>query len=338
MRFPQTRKGEEQAAALRARVYAEVDAGTFDYAKVFPRSKQAKRYAKCPANHITVVDALKTYLLRKERHLAYSTLRDYEQRIYRHLIPAFGHLALSQLSASLVREWYQDLPLSGKAINNILIPLRDICREAYQDEILERDSLARIRALPHRSREPEPFSRAEVRKLLRELQHRSVMARCYFQFAFGSGLRTSELLALQWQDIDLSKNTVFVCQAKVREKLKGTKTSAGRRSVSLTRLATSALARLAQHSNVDTVFRNPIDGKPLKNAQLLTRKYWYPAIESLSIRRRNPYQTRHTYASHLLMSGADPMYVAQQMGHRDWGMIRKTYGKYIPSGQYSEKY
>lgn len=25
------------------------------------------------------------------------------------------------------------------------------------------------------------------------------------------------------------------------------------------------------------------------------------------------------------------MFVAQQMGHRDWGMIRKRYGRWIPS-------
>ena len=45
---------------------------------------------------------------------------------------------------------------------------------------------------------------------------------------------------------------------------------------------------------------------------------------------RYPYQTRHTYASTLLSAGENPMWVAQQMGHADWGMIRKVYGRWIP--------
>jgi integrase len=31
----------------------------------------------------------------------------------------------------------------------------------------------------------------------------------------------------------------------------------------------------------------------------------------------------------MLSAGENPMWVAQQMGHRDWGMIRKTYGRWI---------
>lgn len=45
---------------------------------------------------------------------------------------------------------------------------------------------------------------------------------------------------------------------------------------------------------------------------------------------RNPYQTQHTYASMMLSAGENPLWVAQQMGHKDWGMIRKRYGGWIP--------
>jgi integrase len=43
-----------------------------------------------------------------------------------------------------------------------------------------------------------------------------------------------------------------------------------------------------------------------------------------------PYQTRYAYTGTLLSSGENPLWVAQQMGHKDWGMIRKTYGRWIP--------
>ena len=50
------------------------------------------------------------------------------------------------------------------------------------------------------------------------------------------------------------------------------------------------------------------------------------------MRFRNPYQTRHTFASNLLMLGALPLYVATQMGHADTTMIVRTYGKWIAAG------
>ena len=36
-----------------------------------------------------------------------------------------------------------------------------------------------------------------------------------------------------------------------------------------------------------------------------------------------------TYASTLLTAGANPWYVAQQLGHEDVEMVFRTYGKFI---------
>ena len=46
--------------------------------------------------------------------------------------------------------------------------------------------------------------------------------------------------------------------------------------------------------------------------------------------KRHPYQTRHTYAGMMLSAGESPMWVAQQMGHSDWTMIARIYGRWIP--------
>ena len=54
------------------------------------------------------------------------------------------------------------------------------------------------------------------------------------------------------------------------------------------------------------------------------------ALRKGGVRYRNPYQTRHTWASMMLSAGEHPMWVASQMGHKDWGMIRRHYGRWIP--------
>ncbi len=69
----------------------------------------------------------------------------------------------------------------------------------------------RITNLSVQVREPEPFNAGEIERILNELEGQE---KNLIQFAFWSGLRTSELIALRWQDIDLINNSIFVRQAK----------------------------------------------------------------------------------------------------------------------------
>lgn len=53
-------------------------------------------------------------------------------------------------------------------------------------------------------------------------------------------------------------------------------------------------------------------------------------MKKAGVRYRRPYQTRHTYASMMLSAGEHPMWVAKQMGHTDWTMIARVYGRWMP--------
>jgi integrase len=57
---------------------------------------------------------------------------------------------------------------------------------------------------------------------------------------------------------------------------------------------------------------------------------WLPALKKAGVRYRRPYQTRHTYASMMLTAGESPIWLANQMGHADTGMIFRIYGRLIP--------
>lgn len=78
------------------------------------------------------------------------------------------------------------------------------------------------------------------------------------------------------------------------------------------------------------MFLNPRRGEPWINDGQVRKIGWQPAVRKSKIPYRNPYQRRHTYASTLLSVGEDSMWVAQQMGQRDWGVIRRVYGRWIP--------
>lgn len=53
-------------------------------------------------------------------------------------------------------------------------------------------------------------------------------------------------------------------------------------------------------------------------------------VQAIKAKIRDCVWTRHSYASRMLTAEESPMWVAEQMGHSDWGMIRRIYGKYIP--------
>lgn len=49
------------------------------------------------------------------------------------------------------------------------------------------------------------------------------------------------------------------------------------------------------------------------------------------IRSRDARQTRHTYATLMLLAGAKPAFVSRQMGHANSQMFFKTYSKWLDS-------
>ena len=146
-------------------------------------------------------------------------------------------------------------------------------------------------------------------------------------------MRTSELVALNWRDIDFEARQVRVTKAWTRgtDKAKGPKTEAGRRTVKILGPALEALEDQKRFSfgKGQEVFQHPNTCTRWKNDKPIRDLFWVKIIPKAGVRYRNPYQTRHTYASMMLSAGEHPMWVAQQLGHRDWGMIRKVYGRFM---------
>ncbi|HIE1785155.1 Arm DNA-binding domain-containing protein [Pseudomonas aeruginosa] len=83
------------------------------------------------------------------------------------------------------------------------------------------------------------------------------------------------------------------------------------------------------------VFQNPRTMERWKGDQPIRKTMWAHAVKKAGVRYRRPYQTRHTYASMMLSAGEHPMWVAGQMGHSDWTMIARVYGRWMPSADES---
>lgn len=328
LKLAPTKPNLSHAKRMREAILHEIGIGTFDYERHFPGGRQASKLSSRPASR-SIEKSLDDWLLLQSKRCESSTIRDYKSAIEFHLKPSFGSKLLSELVTSDIQRWIATLAISHKRINNILIPLRGVCEIAFVDGVIDRDPTSRIRNLSVRQDEPQPFSPSEIAAILdcAEPQVRNL-----FLFAFATGLRTSELIALEWPDIDWKRGVVCVKRASVRKLTKAPKTSAGEREVKLLPHAIDALQAQRQFSLLRNaqIFLCPRTGAPWTTDQQIRKSCWQHLLKKAGVPYRNPYQTRHTYASLLLSAGENPMWVAKQMGHKDWGMIRKRYGRWIP--------
>jgi integrase len=78
----------------------------------------------------------------------------------------------------------------------------------------------------------------------------------------------------------------------------------------------------------DFVFVDPRYGTPWLDERAFRRSYWTPTLTALGLRYRKPYNTRHSYATMMLMAGMTPAFCAAQLGH-SVGMLLSTYAKWL---------
>lgn len=327
LKLEPTKPNLAYAQRLKAAIKHEIAIGTFSYSKHFPNSSNAHLGTR--SGNKTVSEALDDYIESASRTCELSTWKSYKSAIDCHLKPTFGDIRLIDLTSAQIKSWIGGLTISGKRINNVLIPLRNVYKDAFSDGLVDRNPLERVRSLPVKQEEPQPFTPQEIKAILQECPQQG---KNLIQFAVWTGLRTSELIALEWGDIDWIAGLVRVRRACVNRQIKQPKTKSGERDVMLFPPAMEALKSQKEFTYLANgrVFYNPYTNEPWTTDGQIRRTLWMHALKRAGVVYRNPYQTRHTYASTLLSVGENPMWVAKQMGHKDWGMIRKRYGRFIP--------
>lgn len=335
LKLEPTKANLKYAERLRGEIINAIGLGTFNYADYFPGSKRASLFGHAVVK-ASVGELLADYMLIAENTLEHSTVNGYRKVCKGHLFPTFGHIPIKELSPIIIRNWITGLSITIKTARNILTPLRNMLDQALNDGVIEQNPLDKLvlsklinKKTSQSDWEVDPFDKDEIRAILSEAVGQ---ARNLFQFAFFTGLRTSELIALEWNDIDWLKGIVRVSRAVVLKQEKGTKTKSGSRDVLLLPPALEALKNQKPFTYLEgkRVFYNPRTNTPWETDGQIRKTCWTHILKKIGIRYRNPYQTRHTYASMMLSAGENPLWVAKQMGHKDTEMIIKHYGRWIP--------
>ncbi|RZO86879.1 MAG: site-specific integrase [Oceanococcus sp.] len=329
--IPPTDKNLKFAASLLGKVKFEIAAGTFDYAATFPNSKHA--LSQKPAAGTTVADIARLW----ERTLtqAASTKKAYKKYLKNHVLPAFGERSISSVTQTELEIWRAELgsKLRPKSGNQVLIVIRKIFELAIGDGLIARDPAARLKNFKNpRKSVADPFSTADIAALLANADERDPQLANMLDLWWTSGLRPSELIALEWTDVDWHQRRLRIRQAFVDNEITDGKTLS-ERLIDLCDHAICALKRQRRLSpRQSALIFLGATGKPMKDCQMLSKRV-HRLYGLAGVRMRKPYQFRHTFASMMLSAGEKPYYVARQLGQASLVMLERHYGQWMDGAQ-----
>lgn len=321
----------KKAAQHRAAILSAIDAGSFDYSFTFPNSKNAQKFA---STQYTVRTYLTEWLANKKPTLKASTHQDYTKTLNNQIIVQFGGKLLHALTRNDVRVWIATLDCSNKRIANILSPLRAALQDAYLDDLIPANPLHgwtyKRNDPPAKKHHIDPFTDTEQADIIKAATG-SLKNQCLV--FFWAGLRTSELIALEWTDIDWGRKKIKIDKARTgaASEDETTKTKTGTREVDMLPPVEAALIDQKQYTLLlgNKIFINPGTNKPWIGDQQIRKSAWIPLLKKAKVRYRNPYQTRHTYASMMLSAGENLAWVSSQMGHSNVLITARTYARWL---------
>jgi integrase len=261
-----------------------------------------------------------------------SAVRGYEQSLRLRVLPALGHLRLSQIQRSHIQALADQIAAEGldaSTVRNTLLPLRAIYRRALaRDEVAINPTIG-LELPAVRGRRDRIATPQEATALLEALPAED---RALWATALYAGLRLGEIRALAWTHIDLTKGTIRIERSWDPEAGYVTpKSRAGTRTVPIPTVLHDHLSEHARITRRTTglVFGN--GKRPLEPATIHKRadRHWRQA----GLERLRPHEARHTYASLMIAAGINPKNLSTYMGHASIIITLDRYGHLLPGNE-----
>lgn len=320
------------AVRIAAEIREKIRLGTFKYADYFPGSPQAKTetsQVSAPLLFDVMDQWVRIYDLKASTRAQYTTrLNCFWKRQLKNI--PIDQVRYSDIMEALAAGTWK----SAKSRNNELSMISGPFDMAIRDGTLKTNPCDDIKQKKVQRKSPDPFSLDEANLILAHLKaHRPEPIFNLVQVMFFTGLRTSEGIALQWKNVDLRRKEMLIDTGNVHDEETDTTKTSHARTVLLSARAHEALLRQKAYTYLEGghVFHDPKKSAPWKYATVTdARSFWAITLKQLGIRYRRPYNTRHTYATIGLMSGAKPAFLAKQLGH-SLRMFFEVYTKWISS-------
>lgn len=288
-----------------------------------------------------------------------STARAYEGRLrvwaFAHPLPdgrVLGDLPIDAVTRAMVGAVVEGIRAAGRSrtlLHHVLSPLRGYYQALADDGVIPTNPTADLRRfLGRRHRRargrgrtrPPYFSPDELARLVDGAATGCPRWRPFLLTGLCAGLRWGESAALEWTDVDWRRNELHVQRTvSDRTRIEPVKDGEARR-VTLSPGLREALAAHQEAMALEAQVqgwspRSRALAFPTSAGNRLAYAYWTRVwrtlLEATGLPRRTYHATRHTFATLLLESGADPRWVQSQLGHATLAMTVDIYGHVEPA-------
>ncbi len=255
-----------------------------------------------------------------EKGLAKNTVEAYSRDLSRlaEFLARQGVASWEQVQTLQLRSYVSSLRrlgLSARSIARHVVTLRRLYRFLQTEGLITDDPLPAFHLVPASRRLPHTLSADEVRRLLAQPQPSHALGlrdQAMLELLYATGLRVSELVSLQLQQVDFQGDYLTV-------KGKGAKM----RAVPFGQWARDKLLtymkegrpKLLKGRSSPFLFTTR-SGRPLSRQgfwKLIRRHALAAGIE----KKVTPHTLRHSFATHLVEGGADLRSVQLMLGHAD---------------------
>ncbi|WP_017795716.1 tyrosine-type recombinase/integrase [Oceanobacillus kimchii] len=301
-----------------------------------------------------------------DRHLDFSTVKDFyleesklhhkpnyykiqEYTINKHIIPTFKNSIIKKVTPTDIRQYQSKLiddGLSYKSINNIMIILKKIFDKAIDEQVISTNPCKSVKNLSLDNKQMKFWTPEQFKLFIQLINKDEYMFKVFYTFAYFTGMRCGEILALTWNDIDefrkeinVYKSLTYINREIIITKPK-TKNSIRRISIN------SKLIELLhdwkqeqqdlfskyrmKHSNDIHIFQYK-DQAPTKD--IFSRKIRTICERDDKIEAIRLHDFRHSHVALLIHQREDYTTIKERLGHASIKTTIDVYGHLFPNKQ-----
>ena len=288
------------------------------------------------------------------RSTTYERMMQLTHRVY----PAIGHLRIDKINARQLQGFVNSLakdganertgkPLAPKTIRHNLSLISDVFSYAVRMDLVADNPCRKVTIPKGEVKEKPIYSQEEMAKLLTAIKGEPTKYKAFFFLIAYSGFRRSEMLGLEWKDVDFENNIISVKRTSNYTSGRGiytdtTKTKRSKRVLKISPYIMNILKELKAEQD-DEAFRLgdkwedcdrlfvKWNGKPMNNQ---TPYGWLKEFcEKNDMPFYGIHSFRHFTASALISSGLDVVTVSGALGHCNSGTTLNVYAHMFQNAQ-----
>ncbi|ERI94199.1 site-specific recombinase, phage integrase family [Clostridiales bacterium oral taxon 876 str. F0540] len=298
-------------------------------AKKYEREFLAKQQVNCDMNFKTLVDL---YIEDASTRVRETTLENKKVLINLKIVPYFERMKINDINPNHIRKWQNELISKGysqtylKTINDQLSAIFNLAIKYYS---LNSSPVLKAGAMGKKNAESTQFWTVEEFKKFIEFDDKPISALA-FKVLFWTGIRSGELMALTFKDIDLINKTININKTYTRLNCKDIisqpKTPKSKRKIAI---SDSLCNDIQEYKN--KLYDIKENDRIFQFTKFFLKHEMQRVCKKSGVKEIRIHDLRHSHASLLIELGFTPLLISERLGHEKVQTTLDTYSHLYPN-------